>query len=116
MITINSNGPGKAQPIENLLALLATEPLDPRFEKFGNFYEKFPEMADGSKSTVPNYFFGNFFNVSHVFSIDIDEEDDATAFDLLAAIRGNQATAAYRAAKKLISKRAYEVAKKAKGA
>jgi len=110
-IKIISNGSGPAQPLENLLALLETEPLDPRFEKFGNFYENYPDMADGSKSTVPNYFFGNFFNVSHVFQIDIDEEDDATAFDLLAAIRANQATAAYHAAKKVSA----TVYKKAKG-
>jgi hypothetical protein len=98
-IKIISNGPGPAQPLENLLALLETEPLDPRFEKFGNFYENYPDMADGSKSDVPFYFFGNFYAVSHVFQIEIDYADQDAADTLLAAIYKNQATDAYKKAK-----------------
>lgn len=103
------------QKIEDLLNLLKTEPLDPRFEEFGNFVA----MAYGAKvdgydilnepnivSTGPRNpeapdavnFFGNFYRYSFVFNIDTDEV--LLINQLTAAIRSNQLTTAYKNARK----------------
>lgn len=94
MITIISNGGTWAgeppDSIDQLLAVLAREPLDPRFEPYGNFviHEHPPVVR----------FWGNFFHVSHVFAIDTDEP--ALIARLTEAIRANQQTAAYAAARR----------------
>lgn len=90
--TINSNGSKWAgespDSIETLLHVLATETLDPTFEDYGNFAIN---MGDGVVR-----FWGNFYTVSHVFSIDTD--DATMCATLTAAITANQATDAYKAA------------------
>lgn len=96
--SIGSLWAGQAsESIDDLFSMLEREPLDPRFEKFGNFYENYPEMCDGTKSEVPHYFTGNFYLVSCGFRVETD--DDALAEKILAAIRANQATPAYQEAK-----------------
>lgn len=70
-----------------LLAALSTYTLDPAFEEYGNF------VGDD----LPGHFFGNFYDVSGVFSL--DTTDAELIAKLTAAIRANQATAAYAAAK-----------------
>lgn len=74
-------------PVETLLALLKSEPLDPRFEDYGDFV-----MRD---ETWPNvHVWGNFFNVSHCFDI---KGTPAECAAIVAAIRENQRRADYRA-------------------
>lgn len=83
-----------------MLALLATERLDPRFERYGDFIEVDPVSA---KTGKPIYeagavsFWGNFLNVSHVFHI--ITTDTAEIAVLTDAIRANQAREDYIAAK-----------------
>ena len=90
--TIQSNGPrwaGQAPAsVDELLDVLARETLDPRFEKYGNFI---------LRDEPPLRFWGNFFNVSHVFSIDTD--DPALIDRLTSAIRANQQRPDYQAAR-----------------
>jgi hypothetical protein len=70
--------------VEFLLALLANEPLDRKFEAYGNFAQNLGN--EGRPGAVR--FFGNFFTCSNVFRIDTD---DPTLIErLLAAIRVNQ--------------------------
>lgn len=94
--TIQSNGSKwmgeEPDSIETLLALLETEPLDRTFEPecYGNFITVDPVNMRGEKLLPPGgvSFFGNFFNVSHVFSIDTT---DAVLIERLTkAIRSNQ--------------------------
>jgi hypothetical protein len=89
---IISNGSKWAgEPPDDLGALfvaLATETLEPDFERYGNF-------AEFDRGKVR--FFGNFRSVSHVFQIVTD--DAMTAAALVLAIRANQATARYRKAR-----------------
>lgn len=91
--TIISNGSKWAgeepDSIETLLGVLASETLDPTFEEYGNFAQ------NEGKGVVR--FFGNFFTVSHAFSITSD--DEAVCNALVAAIKANQATAAYQNAR-----------------
>lgn len=75
--------------LETLLEVLTREPLDPSFEKYGNFVLK-------DRSPVIRVW-GNFFALSHVFSIDGTAEELAP---LIAAIRLNQCSAAYQDAKR----------------
>lgn len=101
--------------IEQLLARLQSETLDPMFEEYGNFVSparKAHHQRDQSTGwqhvytdagpVYPDHpdalhFWGNFQTYSHVFSIYTD--DPALIERLTAAIRANQATDAYQAAK-----------------
>jgi len=103
IISNGSHWAGEEQSsIAELLEALQSEPLDPTFEKYGNFIIN-PEPIEGIGS--PIRFWGNFFGLSHVFQIDTDEP---SAIALLTeAIRANQSTPAYKQARKLrgLSKR-----------
>ena len=115
MLKIQSNGSKWAgdapDSIETLLEVLSREPLDPRFEKYGNFFADVElrigihvgrgKYVDGDL-IYPEYpnarrFFGNFANLSHVFTIDTDEPEVISK--LVAAIRANQARPDYKAIK-----------------
>ncbi len=89
MTTITSNGSKWAgespDTVDELCAVLQSHTLDRIFEGYGNFV-----IADAGE---PLRFWGNFFDVSHVFSIDTDEP--AVIERLTALIRANQQTAAY---------------------
>jgi len=86
MLHITSNGSGKVLELSELEAVLATEPLDITFERYGNFIL----TRDGVTR-----FWGNFARVSHVFQIDTDEPEVIAR--LTSAIRANQETPAYLA-------------------
>lgn len=75
--------------VEQLLAVLAKEPLDPTFERYGNF-------------CFEDHVWGNFHAVSHVFNIYGTPDELAP---LVKAIRANQATKAYRQAKRMVRSR-----------
>ncbi len=116
---IDSNGSkfmGDApDTIEQLLARMQAETLDPVFEEYGNFVSPARKAhrecseATGWKDVYTDagpiypehpdamHFWGNFRTYSHVFSIYTD--DPALIERLTAAIRANQATPAYQAAK-----------------
>ena len=116
---IESNGSkwgGEApDPIERLLERLQTETLDPMFEEYGNFVHParkahrecsertgWKDVYTDAGPIYPDHpnavrFWGNFLTYSHVFSIDTD--DPALIEKLTAAIRANQATPIYLAAK-----------------
>ena len=79
-------GQAAAGPDE-LLAVIAAEPLSRTFELYGNFVI---DKGDGGTR-----FWGNFAAVSHVFCIDTN--DPALVERLTTAIRANQQTAAYLA-------------------
>lgn len=89
---ITSNGSKWAgqdpDTLEQLLDVLTKEPLDPTFERCGNF------VIPDDQGFVN--FFGNFANVSHVFNIDSNEPREIER--LTAAIRANQKTDAYKTA------------------
>jgi hypothetical protein len=74
--------------IDVLMDELSREPLNPTFEKYGNF------VLPHDDGTVRVW--GNFYNVSHVFSVDGTPEE---LHGLITAVRANQKTAAYRAAR-----------------
>ena len=108
----NHGGEEEPETVESLIALLAREPLDPRFERHGNFIAPalygIMERVDGVtvyRDGPPIYpdapdavrIWGNFFNLSHVFCVDTDEPEIIKA--LTTAIRANQTSAAYLAAK-----------------
>jgi hypothetical protein len=106
MIDIISNGShwyGESpDTIDDLLATLATEPLDRKFEQYGNFVNPDPQWLrkvtkDGYTSFYPGLrvtsFFGNFYTTSHVFTIYTDDPD--TIAKLTTAIRANQARPDY---------------------
>lgn len=118
MLTINANGSkwaGQEQDsITVLLERLATNTLDPRFEDYGNFImparmtrrtvdahtgEELIEDAGPLYPGAPDAvrFWGNFYDVSAVFSVDTDE--GFIIEKLTAAIRANQASEAYARAK-----------------
>lgn len=88
-IEIVSNGSGTIRPLADLFAALERHTLSPTFEEYGNFVS---ETADGRIS-----FFGNFHDYSHVFQIITDDRDLIDR--LTAAIRANQATREYVAAR-----------------
>lgn len=113
---INANGSKWAgdepDEIEVLLKRLASEPLDPTFEAYGNFITKNPQgcvyVGRGqyfeTGRLYPEHpgtcsFFGNFLNVSAVF--DIHTNDEALIAKLEQAIRANQRRADYVAARKV---------------
>ena len=108
MIKITCNGSKWAgQPpdtIETLLEVLATEPLRPEFEDYGNFISHLDDPEHGYEDEAKREaakgqvrFWGNFAHLSHSFNIDTDEPELIAT--LTKAIRDNQATAAYRGAK-----------------
>lgn len=99
-----------------LLDVLGREPLDPCFEKYGNFwtcdpcegvrnprwsytYPNEPQFIDGPrifKADGVYSFFGNFLNLSHGFGIYTNDPD--TIQQLTAAIRMNQQRPDYQRA------------------
>lgn len=106
----------EADDIEKLIETLGEHPLDPRLEKYGNFITNNPcvgirnteyrdtegadEWIDGPRIFDVEgvaYFFGNFFDLSHGFSIYTN--DSATIEKLTGAIRANQLREDYLAAK-----------------
>lgn len=105
--------------VNRLLELLPTRTLDPTFEEYGNFIsaDLFHPKWDADQAeyvddhTRPIYpdtpgmvrFFGNFYDYSAVFRIDTN--DRALIDQLTAAIRANQQTPAYLAAKQAIEAR-----------
>lgn len=104
MIEIYSNGSRWAgQPcatIDELIEVLGRTPLDPTFEAYGNFISgpfdhgwDNPRLEEHKLLNPCTNFFGNFYEVSHVFNIWTDEP--AVIDRLTAAIRANQATPAY---------------------
>lgn len=93
-LTIVSNGSKWAgqepDSVEKLLEVLATTPLDPTFEDYGNF------VLRPCKNKPCWSVWGNFFGLSHVFNI------EGTAIELrplVRAIRANQKSEAYLSAK-----------------
>jgi len=117
-IYIQSNGSHWAgtppDDVETLLDVLAKHTLDPRFEEYGNFITHNPHDSKQNpdyphKSSVrwinnnPLYaddvtaFFGNFYDISHVFSIHINVP--SVIEKLTRNIRKNQQTDAYKQAK-----------------
>jgi hypothetical protein len=78
----------KPDTLDVLLRALAEETLNPLFEEYGNFVFR---ENDGMIQC-----WGNFLTVSHVFCIDGTEEEMAP---LIGAIRFNQSTHQYLAAK-----------------
>jgi len=104
MLEIKSNGSKwfgeEPDTIEKLLEVLAVEPLDRKFENFGNFiYKPFTwKYGRGNRivNDKPMYpdnpamlnFFGNFLRVSHVFNITTD--DPVIIAKLRKAIRANK--------------------------
>lgn len=91
MTEITSNGSkwaGQApDPVSVLIEVLAREPLDRTFEKYGNF-----AINEGNGIVR---FFGNFLTVSHVFNIRTD--DPELVATLIAAIKANKRMPAYQA-------------------
>lgn len=112
-IFVNSNGSKWAgqepDSVKELLDVLELEPLDRSFERYGNFITlnpcegvRNPDWCYGSPSGVEPWidgkrifavdgvahFFGNFFKLSHVFSIYTNDAD--TISKLTKAIRANQ--------------------------
>lgn len=110
MTKIESNGSKWAaeapDSIDQLLAVLASEPLDSSFEQYGNFIitnprhcvylgrNKYQELDPIYPDASATRFFGNFANVSHVFNIDTDEPELVAT--LTAAIRANQKRSDYK--------------------
>jgi hypothetical protein len=100
MTTITSNGSKWAgeppDTLETLLEVLTREPLDPMFAAYGDFViDLSREQPDQPPGTLR--FWGNFYALSHVFSIDTNEPPIID--QLTTAIRANQQTPAYATAK-----------------
>lgn len=89
------------ESIESLIEVLGKYPLDPRFEKYGNFVNPAPEFIKPEakiKYAGCTSFFGNFYTLSHVFNIYTDEPE---IIDRLSkAIEANIATKEYKQARK----------------
>lgn len=126
MVIVKSNGSKwQGEPLDaisDLINVLRSTPLDPKFEEFGNFIMP----AHGNKwsgqrneageriavSTGPLHpeapgalsFWGNFSLISHVFNVTTDEPDLIDR--LTKAIRQNQATPHYVELKKLLPSQA----------
>jgi len=96
MIKIFSNGSkwaGEAPDnIEKLKERLKTHPLDPTFEKYGNFAFK------GRKGKY--FLFGNFRDISAVFNIETDNQK--VFLEMKKLIRENQRRPDYIKAKEAI--------------
>lgn len=82
-------------PLPVLLDVLSREPLNPHFEKYGNFIYK-------TKGKDEYQAWGNFLYVSHVFQ---SFGTKAEILELKRAIRKNQKTEAYRTAKRELEAR-----------
>ena len=118
MLKIESNGSKWAgeepEGVDYLLATLAETPLHPQFEAYGDFVsparrttcerndegenvytDDGPLFADAPDAVC---FFGNFWRKTSAFRIYTDEPETIAA--LTQAIRANQATPAYQAAKR----------------
>ncbi len=95
MATIHSNGSKwhgqEPDTLDELIGVLAQHTLDPSFEDYGNF------VSDHDKQPGVTHLFGNFYGVSHVFRIDGTQAELQPIID---AIRANQATPAYQAARR----------------
>lgn len=81
--------------IDRLKKALTEYILSPSFESYGNFVIHFSDAKNGRPRVS---FFGNFYNFSLVFRIDINDQDLIT--ELTRLIRANQSTQAYIEAKK----------------
>lgn len=89
-------------PIGALLDVLGREPLDPDFERYGDFVMRVePHIAEhyGVDHRRAVHVWGNFFQLSHSFSIFTD--DEALVAQLVDAVRANKATDAYAEAKRV---------------
>lgn len=88
------------ETIEALVEVLKQYPLDPSFEKYGNFIDHNPQFikpAAQAKYAGCTAFFGNFYTYSHVFRIYTDEPE---VIEMLStAIRANLSTKEYRQAR-----------------
>lgn len=74
--------------IEQLFDMLAREPLDPKFEQYGNFMY----LSEFNRGMVK--FWGNFFAVSYHF--DVETDDQALIERFMDAISANQCSEPYR--------------------
>lgn len=109
VITSNGSHCAGEQPatIDELLQVIEHEPLDRKFEKYGNFIYRNPQtcvyLGQGKyRDTGHIYpgqnitrFSGNFLHVSHVFNI--DTSDPVVVERLTKAIRSNKQRADYQA-------------------
>lgn len=78
------------ETLDDLIKVLSEEPLDRRFEAYGNFVLIEPELARGGRMEGETMFWGNFFTVSYVFRITATNDETETIAKLTAAIRENQ--------------------------
>lgn len=99
---INSNGSKWAgeelDTIEDLLKVLSKYTLDPKFEQYGCFIQDsgtaYCTDEQNERWTGYTIFGGNFFDLSHVFSI--QSNDPVIVGALTAAITANRETEHYR--------------------
>jgi len=105
MLEIISNGSKWAgqepDSIKELIEALKEYPLDPIFEKYGNFINPNPQFLKAEaqeKYAGCTSFWGNFHTVSHGFNIFTDEPEVIEM--LSAAIRANLSTKAYKQARR----------------
>lgn len=103
MLHIQSNGSkwrGDApDSVDKLIEVLGEYALDPTFENYGKFYQTmskddYLDMETGEKYDGKVHFSGNFFELSHVFSIYTDEAEVIER--LQGAIDKNMASEAYQ--------------------
>lgn len=112
--TIHSNGSRwsgrQSASVEELIEVLATQPLDRTFEAYGNFIFT-PEDEAGRPLAEPGVvrFWGNFLSRSHVFCIDTD--DPELIERLTAAIRANQQRPDYVAQPPYFDERKLQIVK-----
>lgn len=96
---IGSKWAGQADDtVDDLLALMALEPLDPRFEAYGNFLCLIHETSDHGLPHPDNgamRLWGNFLTCSYVFGITTTDPD--LIHRAYRAIVANQASPAYLA-------------------
>lgn len=89
--------------IEVLLEVLATHPLDPSFEEFGNFFYEPTYINPQFQPPLGTWrASGNFWEVSHVFNIEGTAEEMEP---LRLAIEANKARPDYIAARKVYLER-----------
>lgn len=95
IINNGSKWAGEApDPVEKLIERLKTEVLDPTFEKYGNFV--MDAEGEANKKLGILHVWGNFYTVSGVFSLMGTLEELS---EIIALIRENQTTAAYKKAR-----------------